>query len=132
MGTKRLILHRRLAATAVAAIVAVPPAGALATMPTATGTAVAMPISGAGYSLWIPSNFVQRGTVTDINVFFHGDATTVRNNLAYSNLNTVLVAVNLGALSSAYQTPYSNPALFGNVLTEAQNILRARPEFSDT
>ena len=112
MGTTRHLTRARMLAVAAAAG-ADWSERAFATMPIASGTAVSMPISGSGYSLWIPSNFVQRGNVTDIDVFFHGDPTTVRNNLAYSNLNTVLITVNLGGFSSSYQTPYTNSALLG-------------------
>lgn len=43
----------------------------------------------------------------------------------------MIVNVTYSGLSSAYQTPFSDPALFGNILNDALTKLRAEPDFPD-
>jgi hypothetical protein len=65
-------------------------------------------------------------------VHFHGDPQTVWNNAAYSKLDAVVVTVNLGAVSSAYQNPYAaDTDLFATLLNEARTTLRNQPDFAD-
>src|SRR6185437_9075930 len=92
--------------SAIAAAIAAtfPTPTAYATLPTATGRSFAL--AESGYTLWIPNNYVQRGSQADLLIEYLGDNTFMRNNLAYSNLNAILLTVNLGAGSSAFQTPY--------------------------
>ncbi len=107
-------------------------AQAAAQIPTVTGRS--FDLSRAGYKLFIPSTYVHRpNDATDILVHFHGDPQTYWNNVGYAKLNVVVLTVNLGVVSSPYQTPYaSDTALFGNVLTEAKTVLRNQGDFSDT
>ena len=88
---------------------------------------------GSAYKLFIPSNYVHRpNDATDLLIHFHGDPQTYWNNVKYANLNVVVVTVNLGAVSTPYQTPFQNDTtLFGDILTEARTTLRNRPEFAD-
>jgi hypothetical protein len=103
---------------------------ATAQIPTVSGRSIDLPRTG--YKLFIPDGYVHRPQdATDLLVHFHGDPATVRNNVGYAGLNLVTLTVNLGALSSSYQTPYGDAALFGNVLTEARTALRNQPDFSD-
>jgi hypothetical protein len=65
-------------------------------------------------------------------VHFHGDPQTVWNNAAYATLDAVVVTVNLGAVSSAYQDPYAaDTTLFATLLDEARTTLRNQPDFAD-
>jgi hypothetical protein len=103
----------------------------LAQLPTATGTQITM--SNAAWKIFIPSTYQQRpGNVADLLVHFHGDPQTFWNNAKYANLNTIIVTVNYSGLSSAYETPFSNQALFASVINEALTTVRARPEIPDT
>ncbi|MFT3788440.1 MAG: dockerin type I domain-containing protein [Tepidisphaeraceae bacterium] len=101
-----------------------------AQVPTATGTTIAM--SNAAWSLFIPSEYVSRGSVADIVYHFHGDPATFRNNAKYAKLNAVILTINYNGLSSAYQTPFtSDPNLFATIRTEALTKLRACADFPD-
>jgi hypothetical protein len=106
---------------------------ASAQIPTATGRSFTLTNLGTAYRLFIPDNYVHRPQdATDILVHFHGDPQTVWNNAAYAKLDAVVVTVNLGTVSSAYQNPYAaDPNLFGTLLTEAQTTLRNQPDFAD-
>src|SRR6188474_2491090 len=85
-----------------------------ATIPTATGRTINM--SAAEWKIFIPSTYQPRGNVADLLVHFHGDPQTYWNNAKYANLNTIIVTVNYNGLSSVYSTPFSNSALFGNLM----------------
>src|SRR3954470_15184367 len=89
-------------------------------------------MSQTGWQIFIPSTYQSRGNVADLLVHFHGDPQTYWNNAKYANLNAIIVTVNYNGLSSAYSTPFSNSALFGNLMTEALADVRAQPDFSDT
>ena len=106
---------------------------ARAQIPTATGRSFTLTNLGTAYKLFIPDNYVHRPQdATDILVHFHGDPQTVWNNAAYAKLDAVVVTVNLGAVSSAYQNPYAaDPNLFGTLLSEARTTLRNQPDFAD-
>ncbi len=96
---------------------------ALAQVPTATGTSYTL--SDPAWKLFIPSTYIQRpGNVADVLIHFHGDPQTFWNNCKYANLNAIIVTVNYSGLSSAYETPFSNQALFGQLVTEAQQKFR--------
>jgi hypothetical protein len=104
-----------------------------AQIPTATGRSFTLTNLGTAYKLFIPDNYVHRPQdATDILVHFHGDPQTVWNNAAYAKLDAVVVTVNLGALSSAYQDPYAaDTNLFATLLNEARTTLRNQPDFAD-
>lgn len=99
-------------------------------LPTATGRTVQLSTS-PNHKLFIPDGYLHTGQAVDLLVHFHGDFATVNNNAKYANLNAVVVNVTYGGLSSAYQTPFSDPALFGNILNDALTKLRAEPDFAD-
>jgi hypothetical protein len=102
-----------------------------AQLPTATGRQISM--SMPEWKIFIPSTYQQRpGNVADLLVHFHGDPQTYWNNAKYANLNTVIVTVNYNGLSSVYSTPFSNTALFGNLMNEALTKVRAEADFPDT
>jgi hypothetical protein len=105
-------------------MVRLPAAGAVV-IPTATGRTFTLP-EGSGYKLFIPDNFrADKGA--DLLIHFHGDPATVQNNAGYANLNTIVVSINLGTVSSAYQTPFSSDtALFGKVISDALATARAQ------
>lgn len=99
-------------------------------IPVATGRTIAL--SNPAWSLFIPSDYQSRGAVADLIVHFHGDPATFRNNAKYARLNAIIVTVNYGGLSSAYQTPFQNDTgLFNSLLSEAQAKVRAEPDFAD-
>ncbi|MEA2736093.1 MAG: hypothetical protein QOE14_2544 [Humisphaera sp.] len=104
---------------------------ATAQLPVATGRQISM--TAPEWKIFIPSTYQQRpGNVADLLVHFHGDPQTYWNNAKYANLNTVIVTVNYNGLSSVYSTPFSNPALFGNLMNEALTKVRAEADFPDT
>lgn len=101
-------------------------------LPTATGRTFNLSTDPNGYhKLFIPDGYTHTGSNVDVLVHFHGDPQTVNNNAKYAQLNAVVVNVTYPGLSSAYQTPFSNPALFGNVLSAALTRLRAESDFAD-
>jgi hypothetical protein len=103
---------------------------AAAQLPTATGRSIAM--STPEWKIFIPGTYQHRpGNAADLLVHFHGDPQTYWNNAKYANLNAVIVTVNYAGLSSAYQTPFSNGALFGNLVNEALAKVRAEADFPD-
>ena len=59
----------------------------VAQVPIATGRTLAM--SNAAWSIFVPTEYVQRGGVADVIYHFHGDPATFRNNAKYANLNAV-------------------------------------------
>lgn len=104
---------------------------ASAQVPTATGRS--FPLSNAAWKVFIPSTYVQRpGNVADVLVHFHGDPQTYWNNAKYADLNAILVTVNYSGLSSAYTTPFSNQALFQQVVDEALAKVRQQADIPDT
>jgi len=104
---------------------------ASAQVPTATGRSFTL--SNAAWKVFIPSTYVARpGNVSDVLVHFHGDPQTYWNNAKYADLNAVLVTVNYSGLSSAYTTPFSNQALFQQVVDEALTKVRQQADIPDT
>lgn len=105
-------------------------ASASAQLPTATGRTIAM--SDAAWSLFIPSDYQSRGGVADVIFHFHGDPATYRNNAKYAGLNAIIVTVNYGGLSSAYQTPFQNNTnLFNTLMSETLTRVRQQTDFAD-
>jgi len=105
-------------------------APAIAQIPTATGTSFTL--SNAAWKVFIPSTYVQRsGNVADVLVHFHGDPQTFWNNAAYADLNAIIVTVNYNGLSAAYSTPFSNSALFQQVLDESLTKVRQQANIPD-
>jgi len=103
---------------------------ARAQIPTATGRTITM--SNSAWSLFIPSDYQHRGSIADLIVHFHGDSATFRNNAKYAKLNAIIVTVNYGGLSSAYQTPFQNDTnLFNTLLNETLTKVRAESDFPD-
>lgn len=104
---------------------------AFAQLPTATGRTITM--ANSAWSLFIPSDYVPRGNVADLIVHFHGDPATFRNNAKYAKLNAIIVTVNYGGLSSAYQTPFqSDTSLFSTLISDALTRTRNQSDFPDT
>ncbi len=118
-----------LVAAFLALLQAVDPAAAQ--LPTATGRQFTL--SNAAWKVFIPSTYQARqGDVADLLVHFHGDPQTYWNNAAYAKLNTIIVTVNYSGLSSAYSTPFSNAALFQQVVDEALTKVRTQADIPDT
>jgi hypothetical protein len=105
---------------------------AQAQIPTATGRSFTL--TDTAWKLFIPDGYIPRATpVADVLVHLHGDPQTVWNNTKYAQLNTIVLTANYGALSSAYQTPFTNnPNLLSNVLSEALTKVRQQSDFADT
>ncbi len=101
------------------------------TIPTVTGRTFTLPTS-ANHKLFIPDSLNLTADDVDVLVHFHGDPTTVNNNAAYADLNAVIVNVTYPGFSSAYSTPFSDPALFGDVIDGALSTLRAQPDIPIT
>ncbi len=97
-------------------------------IPTVTGRTLTLPTS-PNHKLFIPDSFDLSAGGVDVLVHFHGDPATVNNNAGYADLNAVIVNVTYNGFSSAYSTPFSDPALFGNVLDSALATLKAQPDF---
>ncbi|TWT87297.1 hypothetical protein Mal64_28350 [Pseudobythopirellula maris] len=119
----------RCLAYAAFALVLAPAADARAQLPAATGRQIAL--SQPAWKLFVPDDYQDRGGVADLLVHFHGDPQTVWNNAAYARLNAVVLTVNYSGLSSAYTGPFTNRRLFGSLLGESLNKLRALDDFSD-
>jgi hypothetical protein len=103
---------------------------ASAALPTATGRSFTL--SNAAWKVFIPSTYVPRAdNVADVIVHFHGDPQTYWNNAKYANLNSIIVTVNYSGLSSAYETPFSNAALFQQVMDEALTKVRQQSDIPD-
>ncbi|MEM6751087.1 MAG: hypothetical protein AAF612_11505, partial [Planctomycetota bacterium] len=83
------------------------------------------------HTLFIPDGLDVVGDEVDLLVHFHGSPDTIRRNAGHAGLNAVIVNVSYSGLSSAYSGPFSDPALFGQVLDSAQAALAARPGFTD-
>lgn len=119
---------RALAIVLLASIVAA--SSARAQIPTATGRSFTL--SNAAWKVFIPNTYHQRpGNVADVLVHFHGDPQTYWNNAQYAHLNTIIVTVNYSGLSSAYSTPFSNSALFQQVLDESLAKARQQSDIPD-
>jgi hypothetical protein len=102
----------------------------IAQIPTATGRSFTL--SNSAWKVFIPNTYYQRaGNVADILVHFHGDPQTYWNNAQYANLNAIIVTVNYSGLSSAYTTPFSNSALFQQVLNESLTKVRQQSDIPD-
>jgi hypothetical protein len=116
---------------AIVAAVAVCASPAAAQLPVATGRQIAM--SNAAWKIFIPDTYVQRpGESADLLVHFHGNPQTYWNNAKYAKLNSVIVTVNYSGLSSAYQTPFSNSALFQSIVNEALTRVRLEVDIPDS
>jgi hypothetical protein len=102
---------------------------ASAQLPTATGRTIAL--SDSHWQLFIPDNFVQTGSSADVIFHFHGDPATFHNNVWWSKRNLIQVTVNYDGLSSAYQTPFSNTALFQTLMDDALAKARAQNDIPD-
>lgn len=89
-----------------------------AQLPAATGTTYTLP-EGSGYTMFVPSTF-KASSDPNLIVHFHGDGPTYDANDKYANLNAISVTIYLGAVSTAYQTPFtSNTNLFQSVMNDA-------------
>ncbi|MEM1446334.1 MAG: hypothetical protein AAGF84_09780 [Planctomycetota bacterium] len=99
-------------------------------LPVATGQTFTLP-TDPGHVLFLPQGLTATDDTVDLLVHFHGDPTTVRNNAAYAGLNAAVLNVNYSGLSSAYSGPFRDASLFGNLLDDALNTLRARPTLSN-
>lgn len=105
---------------------------ARAQIPVATGRTINLSTDAQNrHRLFIPDHYVNTGGPVDVLIHFHGDFAAVNNNAKYAGLNAVVVNVTYSGLSSAYQTPFSNASLFGNIMTDALAKLRAQPDFAD-
>jgi hypothetical protein len=101
-------------------------------LPTATGRTFNLSTDPNGFhKLFIPDGYIHTGQNVDLLIHFHGDSQTVNNNAQYAGLNAVIVNVTYPGLSSAYQTPFSNPSLLGNITSAALTQLRAQSDFHD-
>lgn len=109
----------------------IPKMPASAQLPIATGRQ--FNLSTPAWKLFIPDTYQPRsGDVADLLVHFHGDPQTVWNNAEFAQLNTIVVTANYNGLSSAYSSPFSNPAVFQTLLYEALNKVREQPDFPQT
>ena len=105
---------------------------ARAQLPTATGRTINLSTDAQNrHKLFIPDGYIHTGQAVDVLFHFHGDPQTVENNAKYAGLNTVIINVTYSGLSSVYQTPFSDPALLGSIMTAALTSLRAQPDFDD-
>jgi hypothetical protein len=101
------------------------------TIPPVTGRTFTLPTSD-NHKLFIPDTLDLTNDAVDVLVHFHGDPATVNNNAGYAGLNAVIVNVTYSGTSGAYSTPFSNTALFGNLMDGALATLRAQPDIADT
>jgi hypothetical protein len=128
----RVALLFAFAAALVTSLIAATNASAQYPVAGLTATGRSFTLSDSGWKVFIPSTYYQRpGNVADVIVHFHGDPQTYWNNAKWANLNTIIVTVNYNGLSSAYETPFSNSALFQSVLDQALTKVRAESDIPD-
>ena len=114
-----------------AASVFLTPLAASAQLPEATGREIAL--SQPQWKLFIPEGYQQRvDERADLLVHFHGHPPVVRNNALWARLNVMLVTANYNGLSRAYSTPFSDPALFQQLLDESLAKVQAEADFPDS
>ncbi|WP_428388466.1 hypothetical protein [Mucisphaera sp.] len=98
-------------------------------LPPVSGTTLTLGTS-PNHQLFIPDDLDVLGDEVDLLVHFHGASDTVNRNAGHSGLNAVIVNVSYSGFSSAYSGPFSDPALFGDLLESARTTLASRPGFS--
>ncbi|MCC6485001.1 MAG: hypothetical protein IT209_09165 [Armatimonadetes bacterium] len=76
--------------------------------------------------LYVPEDYSTRGNQLDLLIHFHGADDTVKTNFTRSGKAAALVVINYSGLSSAYQKPFSNSGLFGQIVVEARQKMSAR------
>lgn len=76
--------------------------------------------------VFVPAELPADAKRVDLVVHFHGGAATVEREFVAAGLQAVLVTVSIPGLSSAYERPFSDPALFGAILDNTLAELRQR------
>ena len=97
------------------------------------------------HTLWVPSDYQPQDTIDqpqdtidqpqdtiDVLFDFHGYPPRVRSSARLAGLDCVVISVKYAGLSSVYRIPFSEDRkLFGTILDEALDALRAEPDFGD-
>lgn len=76
--------------------------------------------------VFVPAALPRDLTQVDLVVHFHGTPRVSEREFAAARLRGVLVTVNYGGLSGAYEQPFSDETLFDRVLAEALTALKER------
>ncbi len=76
--------------------------------------------------VFVPAEMPADMEHVDLVVHFHGGAATAEREFAAAGMQAVLVTVSIPGLSSAYERPFSDPALFGAILEKTLAELRQR------
>lgn len=100
------------------------------TLSPVSGTTITLP-TAPQHTLFIPDGYQPSPDGVDVLVHFHGAPSTLNANAGYAGLNAVIVNVTYSGFSSAYSTPFSNQALFGNIMDAARDSLADQPGFDD-
>jgi hypothetical protein len=108
---------------------AAPTAVADARPAASAGTRFALPTVGV---VFVPVYLPRDAEAIDLVVHFHGAPEVVQREFAAAGLQAALVTVNYRGLSSAYEKPFSNEALFGTLLDEALAEMKSRRLVSPT
>lgn len=76
--------------------------------------------------LFVPSSFHSADGLFDLLVFFHGNTELVAQSVAAAGLNALVLVVNVGTGSGAYEAHYGAAALFPHELRRVAEIASAR------
>lgn len=80
---------------------------------------------GAG-ALFVPASFHSEDGVFDLLVFFHGNAELVAQSVAAAKLNALVLVVNIGIGSGAYDSHYVTAAVFQHELARVALAAKSR------
>jgi hypothetical protein len=80
---------------------------------------------GAG-ALFVPASFHSEDGVFDLLVFFHGNAELVAQSVSAAKLNALVLVVNIGIGSGAYESHYATAAIFQHELVRVVEVATAR------
>lgn len=80
---------------------------------------------GAG-SMFVPTSFRSRDGVFDLLVFFHGNVDLVAQSAAAAKLEAIVLVVNIGTGSGAYESHYFIPAIFQRELDRVVEVATSR------
>ena len=76
--------------------------------------------------LFVPSSFHSADGLFDLLVFFHGNTDLVAQSVAAAGLNALVLVVNVGTGSGAYEAHYGASALFPHELRRVAEIVSSR------
>jgi hypothetical protein len=80
---------------------------------------------GAG-AMFVPDSFTSKDGSYDLVIHFHGNAALVAESFSLARVNAILLVINVGIGSGAYDTRYAVPAMFDLDLDRVRQAIGAR------